>query len=90
MMPAHPSRSSVQVSLLAEPGTRYQTAPWLAHDGEPNGSVRYWPPGGSFTIQGPPAALRELAAALTLAAEQTEQAFPVQPAGVAAPEGVGA
>jgi hypothetical protein len=76
MMPAHPSPSSVQVSLLAEPGTHYQTAPWLALDGEPNGSVRYRPPGGYFTIQGPPAALRELAAALTLAADQTERTYP--------------
>jgi hypothetical protein len=78
MMPSHPSPSSVRASLLAEPGTAYETAPWLGHDGQPNASVRYYPPGGVFTIQGPPAALRELAAALLRAAEQTEQTYPAR------------
>jgi hypothetical protein len=76
LTPAYPVPSSVRVSLLAEPGTRYDTSTWLGHDGEPNGSVRYDPPGGGLTIQGPPVALRELAAALALAAEQTEQTYP--------------
>ena len=88
MMPAHPSPSSFSLAFLAEPGTRYETSPWLAHDGEANGSVSYYKPGCPFTIQGPPAALRELAAALVRAAEQTEQAYPVRAAAVAAPEGV--
>jgi hypothetical protein len=90
MMPSHPIQSSFSFAFLTEPGTGYQTSCWRGHDGEANGSVSYWKPGCPFTIQGPPAALRELAAALTRAADETEQAFPVQAAAVAAPEGVGA
>jgi hypothetical protein len=77
MMPSHASRSSFSFAFLAEPGTDYETSPWRGRDGSPNGSVSYYRPGCPLTIQGPPAALRELAAALVHAAEQTEQAFPV-------------
>jgi hypothetical protein len=75
MMPSHPRPSSFSLAFLAEPGTDYETSCWLAHEGDANGSVSYWKPGCPFTIQGPPSALRELAAALIRAAEQTERAF---------------
>jgi hypothetical protein len=87
MMPSHPSPSSFSFAFLAEPGTHYQTSAWRAHDGEANGSVSYWKPGCPFTIQGPPAALRELAAALNRSADETEQTYPAR---VPEAEGVGA
>jgi hypothetical protein len=85
MMPAHPSPSSFSLAFLAEPGTRYQASRWRTHDGEVNGSVSYYKPGCPFTIQGPPAALRELAAALVRAADLADRLG--DPATVAA-EGV--
>ena len=85
MLPSHPRPSSFSFSFLVEPGTRYETYWWLAHDGEANASVSYWRPGCPFTIQGPPAGLRELAAALLAAAEQVEQVEPVVPLRPTAP-----
>ena len=85
MLPSHPRPSSFSFSFLVEPGTRYETYWWLAHDGEANASVSYWRPGCPFTIQGPPAGLRELAAALLAAAEQVEPVVAFHaPAGTAA------
>jgi hypothetical protein len=77
MMQAHPtSPTAVYVSLLAYQGTRYQPDCWVASDGEPNSSLRYDHGALALTIQGRPAALRELAAALVQAAELTEQTYP--------------
>jgi hypothetical protein len=78
MMPAHPSPSSFSFAFLAKPGTQYVPACWRSHDGEANGSVSYYQPGCPFTVQGPPAALRELAAALARAADQAEQTYPAR------------
>jgi hypothetical protein len=85
-MPAHPSPSSFSFAFLAEPGTRYEASRWRAHDGQVNGSVSYYKPGCPFTIQGPPAALRELAATLVQAADLADHAD--DPAPVAMVEGV--
>jgi hypothetical protein len=49
---------------------------WMADNGQPNGSVRYDQDRAWFTIQGRPAALRELATALVRCAELTEQTYP--------------
>ena len=77
MMHTDPTRrSALSVALLAHPGTRYVVDCWLASSGEPHGSVRYDPAGAWFTIQGRPAALRELADALLRCAALTEQTYP--------------
>ena len=86
MMPSHPNPSSFSFAFLAEPGTDYETSCWRGHDREANGSVSYWKPGCPFTIQGPPAALRELAAALVQAADLADHADDSAP--VAVVEGV--
>jgi hypothetical protein len=49
---------------------------WLASTGQPHGSVRYDTDRAWFTIQGRPAALRELAKALLACAELTERTNP--------------
>jgi hypothetical protein len=78
MMQNDPTRrSALSVALLAHPGSRYEVDCWLASDGQPNGSVRYDTNRAWFTIQGRPAALRELAEALVRCAELTEQTYPV-------------
>ena len=69
-------RSALSVALLAHPGTRYEVDCWMAGNGQPNGSVRYDTDRPWFTIQGRPAALRELAEALLRCAELTEQTYP--------------
>ena len=51
-------------------------AAWMADNGQPHGSVRYDTDRAWFTIQGRPAALRELAEALLRCAELTEQTYP--------------
>ena len=77
MMPTDPTRrSALSVALLAHPGTRYEVDAWMADNGQPHGSVRYDTDRAWFTIQGRPAALRELAAALVRCAELTEQTYP--------------
>jgi hypothetical protein len=77
MMPTDPTRpSALSLALLAQPGTRYDVDPWLASNGEPHGLVRYDQDRAWFTIQGRPAALRELAEALLRCAELTEQTDP--------------
>jgi hypothetical protein len=83
MMHSDPTRrSALSVALLAHPGTRYEVDCWLAGNGQPNGSVRCDTNRAWFTIQGRPAALRELAEALLRCAELTEQTYPAPSAAV--------
>ena len=83
MMPTDPTRrSALSVALLAHPGTDYDVDAWMASDGQANGSVRYDSDRAWFTIQGRPAALRELAEALLRCAELTEQTYPAPAAAV--------
>jgi hypothetical protein len=70
------------VALLAHTGSRYEVDCWMASTGQPNGSVRYDTQRAWFTIQGRPAALRELAEALLRCAELTEHTYPAPPAPV--------
>jgi hypothetical protein len=77
MMHSDPTRrSALSVALLAHTNTGYEVDCWLADNGQPNGSVRYDSDRAWFTIQGRPAALRELAQALLRCAELTEQTYP--------------
>jgi hypothetical protein len=77
MMPTDPTRrSALSVALLAHTGTDYDIDAWLADSGQPQGSVRYDTDRAWFTIQGRPAALRELAEALVRCADLTEQTYP--------------
>jgi hypothetical protein len=77
MMPNDPTRrSALSVALVAHPGSRYDVDAWMADNGQPHGSVRYDTDRAWFTIQGRPAALRELAEALLRCAELTEQTYP--------------
>jgi hypothetical protein len=77
MMPTDPTRrSALSVALLAHPNSRYDIDCWLASTGQPHGSVRYDTDRAWFTIQGRPAALRELAEALVACAELTERTYP--------------
>jgi hypothetical protein len=77
MMHSDPTRrSALSVALLAHPNSRYEVDCWLASTGQPNGPVRYDSDRAWFTIQGRPAALRELAEALVRCAELTEQTYP--------------
>jgi hypothetical protein len=87
MMPNDPTRpSALSVALLAHAGTEYEVDCWLAGNGQANGSVRHDTARAWLTIQGRPAALRELAEALVRCAELTEQTYPALAAPVA--EGV--
>ena len=80
MMPTDPTRrSALSVALLAHTGTDYDLDAWMAGDGQANGSVRFDTDRAWFTIQGRPAALRELAEALVRCAELTEQTDPPRP-----------
>jgi hypothetical protein len=77
MMHLDPTRrSALSVALLAHPNSRYDVDCWLASTGQPHGSVRYDTDRAWFTIQGRPAALRELAQALLACAELTERTYP--------------
>ena len=77
MMHTDPTRpSALSVALLAHAGTLYEVDCWMAGDGQANGSVRHDTDRAWFTIQGRPAALRELAEALVRCAELTEQTYP--------------
>jgi hypothetical protein len=74
VMPAYPPRpSTLHATLLAQPGTGYQPDAWQTTAGAWHGSIRYDAGVLYLTIQGPPPALRELAAALTAAADQADQ-----------------
>jgi hypothetical protein len=75
MMP--PDRSpSISVGIIVSVGAAYDSDHhWRDGGGGLNASVAFQGGGfGSGRIQGEPAALRELAAALTLAADQAEAA----------------
>jgi hypothetical protein len=77
MMHSDPTRpSALSVALLAHANSGYEVDCWMASSGQPNGSVRYDTQRAWFTIQGRPAALRELAEALVRCAELTEQTYP--------------
>jgi hypothetical protein len=77
MMPNDPTRrSALSVALLAHANSSYEADCWLAGTGQPHGSVRYDTERAWFTIQGRPAALRELAQALERCAELTEHTYP--------------
>ena len=87
MMPNDPTRrSALSVALLAHANSGYEVDCWMADNGQPNGSVRHDQSRAWFTIQGRPAALRELADALVRCADLTDQTYPA-PA-VAVTEGV--
>jgi hypothetical protein len=90
MMP--PDRMpSVSVGILVPPGVAYDSHHhWRDGAGGLHASVRFETGGySSAHIQGEPAALRELAVALTLAANQAEQAEQSDPAHPAAEVVVG-
>jgi hypothetical protein len=74
MMPTYRSSSVVYTSLLLGEGAGYQPEAWTANDGSIRCSVDFDPGAGRCCIQGRPAALRELAAALVLAADKAEAA----------------
>jgi hypothetical protein len=76
MQPDPTRRSALSVALLAHPNSGYEGDCWMASTGQPHGSVRYDTDRAWFTIQGRPAALRELAEALVRCAELTEQTYP--------------
>jgi hypothetical protein len=77
MMPNDPTRrSALSVALLANANSGYEVDCWMASSGQANGSVRYDTDRAWFTIQGRPAALRELAEALLRCADLTEQTYP--------------
>jgi hypothetical protein len=69
-----PFPSSLTVTLLAEPATAWRPARFLTGQGRWYAALRYDRGEVDVTVQGPPAALRELAAALVAAAELAEQA----------------
>jgi hypothetical protein len=78
MMHSDPTRrSALSVALLAHTDSGYEVDCWLADTGQPHGSVRYDTARAWFTIQGRPAALRELAEALVACAELAEQTYPI-------------
>jgi hypothetical protein len=78
MMPNDPTRrSALSVALLAHANSGYDVDCWLAGDGQPHGSVRYDTDRAWFTIQGRPAALRELAEALLRRADRADLPHPV-------------
>jgi hypothetical protein len=83
MMQNDPTRrSALSVALLAHANSGYEVDCWMADNGQPHGSVRHDQNRAWFTIQGRPAALRELAEALLRCAELTEQTYPASPAPV--------
>jgi hypothetical protein len=84
MMQSDPTRrSALSVALLAHVDSGYEVDCWMADTGQPHGSVRYDSARAWFTIQGRPAALRELAQALLSCAELTERTYPDPSAAVA-------
>jgi hypothetical protein len=75
MMPSDPT-PSIDVGILLRPGAGYDASHhWRSEDGRWNASIRFRTGGyNRVSIQGPAAALRELAAALVAAAGQAEEA----------------
>ena len=78
MRPYRARASALHASFLAQPDTAYQADAWQTSDGRWHGSVRYTPAGLMVTIQGPPGALRELAAALHAAADLADRQASVE------------
>jgi hypothetical protein len=73
----HPDRiPSLSVSILVPPGANYNDRyHWRTDLGALRASIQFRAGGYSYAaIQGDPAALRELAAALTAAADEAEEA----------------
>jgi hypothetical protein len=81
MMQHHPM-PSISLGLILRPGVAYDTHHhWRAEDGELRASVGFDAGGTSHGhIQGPPAALRELAAALVEAADPADASEDPAPA----------
>jgi hypothetical protein len=73
---------SIRLGIIVPTGGAYDSHHhWHSTDGVLNASVRFDAGGySSAHIQGPPAALRELAAALTLAADLADPAAAPAPA----------
>jgi hypothetical protein len=80
---------SISLGIILHPGSRYDASYyWRTDGGELRASVGFDVGGYSAAhIQGPPPALRELAAALTAAADRAEDSDDPAPA-VAVAEGV--
>jgi hypothetical protein len=75
-MMQHDRMPSISLGLIVPAGASYDSHHhWHSSDGALNASVRFDAGGySSGHIQGPPAALRELAAALVAAADQADAA----------------
>jgi hypothetical protein len=73
---------SIRLGIIVPAGAAYDSHHhWHSTDGVLNASVRFDAGGySSAHLQGPPAALRELAAALTLAADLADPAAAPAPA----------
>jgi hypothetical protein len=79
-MHAHPM-PAISLGLIVRVGTLYDLYHWHTEDGERRASVGFDAGGTSHGhLQGPPAALRELAAALTAAADQADTSAAAAPA----------
>jgi hypothetical protein len=80
---------SISLGIILHPGARYDASyTWRTDGGELRASVGFDVGGySSGHLQGPPAALRELAAALTAAADRAEDSDDPAPA-MAVVEGV--
>ena len=78
MMPVDPM-PFISLGIVVPAGAAYDRHQWRTETGQARASVRFEAGGhANAHIQGPPAALRELAAALVGAAEQTEQTYPAR------------
>jgi len=72
---------AISLGLIVRVGTLYDLYHWHTEDGERRASVGFDAGGTSHGhLQGPPAALRELAAALTAAADQADTSAAAAPA----------
>jgi hypothetical protein len=86
MMPSDPT-PSIDVGILLRPGARLDASHhWRSDDGRWSASVWFRTGGyNRVSIQGPAAALRELAAALVAAADQAEEAEEAEEADLGEP-----
>jgi hypothetical protein len=76
MMPNDPM-PFISLGMVVPTGAAYDRHQWRTQAGAVRASVRFEAGGyANAHLQGPPAALRQLAAALTLAADHTDQPFP--------------
>jgi hypothetical protein len=78
---------TISVGIIVRPGAEFDGSHhWRNDAGTMHAAVRFDAGGYSYGhIQGQPAALRELAAALTLAADQADRAEEADPADAARP-----